>query len=122
MKAPERQSPREAGFGDAACLGGRAHHSKPQLGERKCQCTACGELFNGTQSFDRHRIGNFGVDRRCMTAEEMRASGFADNAAGFWMTESRAQRAARHRASGFSAHRAPSARVRVRPSGRARRE
>lgn len=122
MKAPERQSPHEAGFEDAACLGGRGHHSKPQLGEHKCQCAACGELFTGTQPFDRHRIGTFGVDRRCMTAVEMQAAGFERNPAGFWMTESRAQRAARHRASGFPAHRGTPARVRVRHSRRTRRE
>lgn len=115
MDELERQSSREAGFEDAACLGGRAHHSKPKLGEHKCQCTACGELFSGTQPFDKHRIGEYGKDRRCMTPAEIIAAGFQRNANGFWSSETREQRALRHRATGAQEHRAPLGRVNQHP-------
>src|SRR5262245_60812392 len=39
------------------------------------QCPACGEYFNSTHAFDKHRIGAYGKDRRCMTIEEMTAAG-----------------------------------------------
>lgn len=74
--------------------------SKPRLTGNRNQCTACGEYFNGTQPFDRHRVGRFGIDRRCLTGEEMFAAGFTRNDAGFWTTESAAQRAARRWADG----------------------
>ncbi len=51
------------------------------------QCPTCGEYFNSTKAFDRHRTGRFGVDRRCMTVVEMTARGMVLNKAGFWITE-----------------------------------
>jgi hypothetical protein len=39
------------------------------------QCRMCGEAFNSTTAFDKHRVGEFGVDRRCRTAVEMREIG-----------------------------------------------
>lgn len=50
------------------------------------QCAGCGEYFNSTFAFDKHRTGEFGKDRRCLTAEEMRAKGMDKNAAGFWIS------------------------------------
>lgn len=57
------------------------------------QCRMCGEAFNSTTAFDKHRVGEFGVDRRCRTAVEMREIGMVlrDNGArqgsrqGFWV-------------------------------------
>jgi hypothetical protein len=43
----------------------------PQNGD-VCQCMACGKVFNSTSAFDRHRTGEHGANRRCMTADEMR--------------------------------------------------
>lgn len=47
---------------------------------------ACALLFNSLWAFDKHRTGTFGLDRRCMTEEEMRAKGMTVNADGFWIT------------------------------------
>ena len=52
----------------------------------RCQCTGCGAYFNRVSTFDKHRIGEFGVDRRCMTQEQMTAKGWRLNAAGFYVT------------------------------------
>lgn len=57
-------------------------------GER-CQCTGCGEYFNRVSTFDRHRVGEHGVDRRCLTVEEMEAKTWRKNEAGFWLSEPR---------------------------------
>ena len=37
------------------------------------QCQSCKEFFNSTRAFDKHRTGQHGVDRRCMTKDEMLA-------------------------------------------------
>jgi hypothetical protein len=58
----------------------------PGLTGNRCECTACGEYFSSERSFDRHRIGQFGIDRRCMTADAMTADGWARNDRGFWLT------------------------------------
>jgi hypothetical protein len=50
------------------------------------QCPGCGEFFNSTFAFDKHRTGAFGKDRRCLTAEEMQDKGMGRNAAGFWIS------------------------------------
>lgn len=52
----------------------------------RCQCTACGTYFNRVSTFDKHRVGEFGADRRCLTADEMTAKGWRENAAGFVVT------------------------------------
>lgn len=53
----------------------------------RCQCTVCGLGFGGERAFDRHRIGEFGQsDRRCLTAAEMGAAGWAQDHRGFWLT------------------------------------
>jgi len=49
------------------------------------QCTGCSEGFNSTRSFEKHRVGQFGVDRRCLAPREMLQRGMAKNSAGFWV-------------------------------------
>ena len=49
------------------------------------QCQGCKEYFNSTGAFEKHRTGQYGVDRRCRTPEEMIAKGFSLNAAGYWI-------------------------------------
>jgi hypothetical protein len=59
----------------------------------RCRCSGppyggCGEYFNSTKAFDRHRTGAYALaQRRCLSPDEMRAKGMAKNAAGFWVTE-----------------------------------
>ncbi|TCK37985.1 hypothetical protein B0G84_3286 [Paraburkholderia sp. BL8N3] len=53
------------------------------------QCPDCGQCFNSTGAFDKHRAGPFGsgrtpAARRCLLPHEMREQGMARNAAGFW--------------------------------------
>jgi len=50
------------------------------------ECPTCGLYFNSSVAFDRHRTGDFGKDRRCMTLDEMKARGMAVNASGYWVT------------------------------------
>jgi hypothetical protein len=55
------------------------------IGDRN-QCPTCGEYFNRTSGFDRHRIGKIGTPtRRCLTAAEMQAEGWTKSKAGFWL-------------------------------------
>lgn len=56
---------------------------KTLRGDRN-QCPSCGEHFNSTHAFEKHRHGDFGVDRRCMTVDEMREKGMHFAADGFW--------------------------------------
>lgn len=57
--------------------------SKALRGDRN-QCGMCGQYFNSTHAFDKHRTGEFGVDRRCLSDDEMRAKGMHLPADGFW--------------------------------------
>lgn len=50
------------------------------------QCQGCKEYFNSTFAFEKHRTGDFGKDRRCLTPDEMTAKGMSKNAAGFWIS------------------------------------
>jgi hypothetical protein len=50
-------------------------------------CPSCGECFNSSAAFDKHRTGAFGIDRRCSTADEMLSIKMAKNADGFWVTK-----------------------------------
>jgi hypothetical protein len=50
------------------------------------QCQGCKEYFNSSFAFDKHRAGEHGKDRRCLTVDEMRAKGMDKNAAGFWIS------------------------------------
>lgn len=49
------------------------------------QCQGCKAYFNSTAAFDKHRAGQHGVDRRCLTEAEMLAKGMAQNSGGFWV-------------------------------------
>ncbi len=73
----------------------------PKLTGNRCQCTACGECFNGVQPFDKHRTGEPGLNRRCLTVPEMIAVGFIRNVRGFWCDRASADHAMRPRAQGF---------------------
>ena len=65
------------------------------------QCPSCEELFNSVHSFEKHRIGAYGVEdkknpgtylpanRRCMTLEKMTDSGMVKNSDGWWVSEAR---------------------------------
>lgn len=78
----------------------------PTLRGDRCRCTACGELFNSTFAFDKHRIGlarlrvgaakpipahlqRVGSDLRCFSIAAMQEMGFSKNPRGFWITSSR---------------------------------
>jgi hypothetical protein len=59
---------------------------KPLKGDQN-QCTVCNERFNSNKPFGIHRIGNHGVNRRCMTKDEMLAAGMSVNKYGFWISK-----------------------------------
>lgn len=61
------------------------------------QCQGCKEFFNSTFAFEKHRTGDFGKDRRCMTVGEMGDKGMSKNAAGFWVSAAMPTDVARHR-------------------------
>lgn len=52
------------------------------------QCPGCNEYFNSTFAFDKHRVGKFGADRRCLTPDEMLLKGMVKNNDGFWVSKS----------------------------------
>ena len=58
-----------------------------KLSGQRCQCGPCGEYFNSTYAFDLHRVGDYGIDRRCFNAEGMLAKGMALNASGWWVSQ-----------------------------------
>lgn len=56
-----------------------------QLRGDRNQCPGCNRYFNSTGAFQKHRTGEYGKDRRCMTEEEMIAKGMSINSDGFWI-------------------------------------
>jgi hypothetical protein len=50
------------------------------------QCRSCGEFFNSVFAFEKHRTGDFGINRRCMTEAEMRVIRMDKNHAQFWVS------------------------------------
>jgi hypothetical protein len=48
------------------------------------QCSGCSKLFNSTHAFEKHRTGEHGIYRRCMTTDEMQARKMVLGADGFW--------------------------------------
>lgn len=78
--------------------------SAPRLTGRRCRCAACGDYFNSTSTFDRHRTGTFapiGVwahSRRCLAPDELQAKGWSRNEAGFWIERARQPATARQEA------------------------
>ena len=61
-----------------------------KLSGDRCQCTACGEYFNSTGMFDRHRVDKY-PNRRCLTTDEMSLKGYTTNRAGFWIRSIRGE-------------------------------
>jgi len=59
-----------------------------KLRGQKNQCQGCKRYFNSNTAFEMHRTGRHGVDRRCMTEEEMTAKGMLMNATSFWVSKS----------------------------------
>ena len=55
-----------------------------KLSGQRNQCPSCCELFATNAAFERHRVGRIGVDRRCMTLEELTQAGAYRDAKGFW--------------------------------------
>ena len=49
------------------------------------QCQGCKVYFNSTTAFDKHRVGEFGGGRRCLSEDEMLAKGMVLGASGFWV-------------------------------------
>lgn len=54
-----------------------------KLSGDRCQCRSCGRYFNSTSAFDKHRVGAYSGDRRCLTDIEMSGRGFRTNKRGF---------------------------------------
>lgn len=61
----------------------------------KCKCNSCGEYFNSTYAFERHRAPRPYVPigqpskRRCLTVEELTGGGWGRNSTGHWITSKR---------------------------------
>jgi hypothetical protein len=51
----------------------------------RTECTVCGEIFAGTPTFDRHRVGSFPrKTRRCLSQQEIQAIGGVKDERGWW--------------------------------------
>jgi hypothetical protein len=48
------------------------------------QCQGCKEYFNSTHAFDKHRRGEFEINRHCLAADDMTAKGMFKGSDGFW--------------------------------------
>lgn len=59
-----------------------------KLSGNRNQCRGCKRYFNSIGAFDKHRIGKHGIDRRCMTDQEMTGAGMKLRKDGFWIGES----------------------------------
>jgi uncharacterized C2H2 Zn-finger protein len=60
-----------------------------KLTHNRNQCPRCEELFNSLSAFEKHRIGAHGVDRRCMTRDEMLSAGMFLPDDSFWRGSAR---------------------------------
>lgn len=49
----------------------------------------CHKSFYSDSASDKHRVGAYGVDRRCLTTDEMLDKGMSLNRYGTWIGESR---------------------------------
>lgn len=68
------------------------NNPKITLSADRNECPTCGALFETSDGFDAHRVGNFATPskpntRRCLSETEMHDIGFRKNKAGFYMTE-----------------------------------
>lgn len=68
-----------------------------RLTGHRCQCAACGKFFSRSSVFDKHRTGEYGGGRRCMTAAEMEEKGMRLTEAGVWVGENAEVRSRRVR-------------------------
>ena len=57
---------------------------KKQLNGNRNQCPTCKKYFNSNGAFDKHRTGTHGIDRRCMTTDEMLDAGMILGGDDFW--------------------------------------
>ena len=55
---------------------------RPRLTEHVMLCRACDTYFRGERNFDKHRIGEFGVDRRCADPADVELTYRPDK--GYW--------------------------------------
>ncbi len=62
-------------------------HPKLKLKGKRNQCCSCGKGFNSLSAFEKHRLGNFGIDRRCATTDGMLEMGMFLPDIGFWVSE-----------------------------------
>ena len=63
---------------------------RKKLSGDRCRCPTCGEYFNSTGMFDRHRVGRYRpMERRFLTTAEMAARGYVQNAGEFWIRSRR---------------------------------
>lgn len=62
-----------------------------------CQCPTCGEYFNSTYAFDKHRTGRDAPLRRCLSPAEMRTIGIAVSSTGWWVSSMASNRPIPHR-------------------------
>lgn len=85
----------------------------PKLTGNRCQCTACDECFSSIRSFDKHRIGAYDRNRRCLSVEELHAHGCRKNERGFWL-----EPCPEHAPAALAGNFAPPARVRPHPTTR----
>jgi hypothetical protein len=60
-----------------------------RLTDSRCLCRSCNQRFNSTYAFDRHRVGAYPSQRRCLAEDEMVGLGMTINSRGFWITEAR---------------------------------
>jgi len=53
----------------------------------RCRCTSCGDYFNSTSTFDRHRAGDYDsrASRLCLSSAELILRGWSRNSGGFWI-------------------------------------
>lgn len=58
--------------------------NKPKLTGARCQCCVCNEVFSSERAFDRHRVGEHGKDRRCLTPPEMVSQNMRQQSTGIW--------------------------------------
>lgn len=62
-------------------------HRIEDLRGNMCHCRSCGEYFNSTGAFDKHRVGTYQPRaRRCLDVDEMIGAGMSLNSRGLWIT------------------------------------
>lgn len=55
---------------------------RPKLTEQVMLCRACDTYFRGESNFDKHRVGEFGVNRRCADPADVELTYRPDK--GYW--------------------------------------